>query len=132
MYTTARRSDSLSKTTFWLSIIAFGTGILLLLPVHTGAWFPLSAGKAIHILAATLLAVMLFRLVSTHMTVQLSNPFKSGIKKWNGFKYLFYLILAFGSGVLLLIGIADPWAKNFHLGIGAWSLLVGWKHIKRK
>lgn len=119
-----------TKTTYRLSILALGTGIMLMLPLHTVSWLSVSTIKLAHILVAILLAVMLCRIIYSHVKMQLSNPFKSGIKKWNGFKYLFYLILAFGSGVWLVSGLAGSWVQTFHLGIGAWSLLVGWKHTK--
>ncbi len=120
----------MTKSTFWLSVLALGTGLFLLFPFHAGSWLSFSVVMAGHISVAILLALMLFKVIYSHVPRHLSNPFKSGIKKWNGFKYFFYLTLAFGSGILLVSGISGSWVKNFHLGIGAWSLLVGWKHTR--
>ena len=80
-----------------------------------------------HIAIGLILAVMLIIVVKTHALVELSNPFKLGFKKWNGFKLLLYLSLAILTGVIIIV-FHIQWVVYFHGFIGLWALLVGWKH----
>ncbi|MGC5325779.1 hypothetical protein [Brevibacillus sp. SYSU BS000544] len=117
------------KTTFRLSALALLSGLLLLIPA--GSWFPWIQFRYIHIGLGLLLLVLFLRIVSTHAPTELGNPFKRGVKKWNGFKYAFYLLIAILSGLFMLQNwVTLTWTIYVHLFFGAWCVLVGWKHTR--
>jgi hypothetical protein len=78
-----------------------------------------------------ILGGMVVWVMKTHVPKELANPFKRGIKKWNGMKCLIYLFLAIGSGVVLYsTWLSGKWVYYLHFFMGIWCLIVGWKHIR--
>lgn len=112
------------KAAMYLSIASATIGLFLLLPFGSNTY---SVVLTIHILLGITLAILLIRLIYTHVPSELYNPFRQGFKKWNGFKLLLYLTLAILSGISLLF-FSVNWLVYFHGFIGLWALLVGWKH----
>jgi hypothetical protein len=110
--------------------IAIGTaiiGVILFIPFGSfrNLFYPYIL--AVHIIFGIILGVLLVRLIYRHVPIELSNPFKPVVKKWNGFKLLLYLMLAILSGIIFQI-VYIKWLGYFHGFIGLWILLVGWKH----
>jgi multisubunit Na+/H+ antiporter MnhE subunit len=110
--------------------IAIGTaiiGLLLFIPFGSFRNLLYPYILAVHIIFGIILGVLLVRLMYRHVPIELSNPFKPVVKKWNGFKLLLYLMLAILSGIIFQI-VYIKWLGYFHGFIGLWILLVGWKH----
>lgn len=119
----------MNKLAIYLAVITAIFGLFLLLPLGSIPWISYSVILGIHVVLGIGLAILLVRLVYTHVPTELFNPFKRGYKKWNGFKLLLYLFLAIISGVLLLFFYVR-WLIYFHAFIGLWALLVSWKHTR--
>ncbi|WP_442593784.1 hypothetical protein [Neobacillus sp. D3-1R] len=117
------------KLTYRLTNLTAFLGLLLMIPSNTLKVLFYSKILMIHVLAGVILSVTLISLMYTHVPVELSNPFKRGVKKWNGFKTLLYLILTILSGIIISIFYIH-WMTYFHGFIGLWVLLVAWKHKK--
>ncbi len=119
------------KASYYLSVAAAATGICLFLARFLPS-FPVFPVLTVHVVTGLLLAVLLVRIVQTHVPVELSNPFKRGIKKWNGAKYLFYMLLAIGSGLFLLLRnwLFFSWVVYLHLIVGVWGVYMGWRHVR--
>jgi hypothetical protein len=117
----------IEKATDRLAIVTAIIGLLLIIPF--GSLYELFYNKIliIHIILGLILGAMLVRLIYRHVPIELSNPFKPGVKKWNGFKLLLYLIVAIFSGMIIYFFYIN-WLIYFHGFIGLWALLVGWKH----
>jgi hypothetical protein len=113
-----------------LAIATAAVGLLLLLPFGKIPWLSYSVVLTIHVLLGTILAILLFRLLYSHIPSELYNPFRQGFKKWNGFKLFLYLLLGILSGIVLLF-FTRQWIYYFHGFIGLWALLVGWKHTRK-
>jgi hypothetical protein len=110
--------------------IAIGTaiiGLLLFIPFGSFRNLLYPYILVVHIFFGIILGVLLVRLMYRHVPIELSNPFKPVVKKWNGFKLLLYLMLAILSGIIIQI-VYIKWLGYFHGFIGLWILLVGWKH----
>lgn len=120
----------MTKSTYRLTFLLAATGLLFLIPASLPQWLSYSYLKIVHIALGFLLAVTVARVIYTHVPEVLGNPFKRGIKKWNGFKLLFYLTITFISGILLIFLSGHAWIRYVHLFIGLWCLLVGWKHTR--
>jgi hypothetical protein len=115
------------KATYRLAIVIAIIGILLFIPIGALKGPLYNKILILHIILGVILGIMLIRLVYSHVSVEISNPFKRGVKKWNGMKLLIYFTLAILSGLIIVI-YHIPWLIYFHGFIGLWSLLVGWKH----
>jgi zinc transporter ZupT len=115
------------KGTYRLAIFTAIIGLFLFIPFGSLKGLIYNKILIIHIILGLALGVMLFRLIRTHIPHELSNPFKSGEKKWKGFKLLLYLIIATFSGIIVIF-FQINWLIYFHGAIGLWSLFVGWKH----
>lgn len=115
------------KAVYPLAVITVILGLLLFLPLKLINGIIYLIIFYAHITIGAVLAVMLFRIIKTHALVELSNPFKLGYKKWNGFKLLLYLFITILSGVVIVL-FHIQWILYFHGFIGLWVLLVGWKH----
>jgi hypothetical protein len=118
---------SMHKIALRVAISTATVGFLLLLPLGNRISYLFIL--TIHILLALILTILLVRLIYTHVPEELYNPFKRGFKKWNGFKLIFYLFLAIFSGLTIWF-LPIRWVSYFHGFIGAWVMLVGWKHKK--
>jgi hypothetical protein len=112
------------KAALLLAVTTTGVGLLLLFPI---SFLPYKVVLTLHVLLGLTLAIILIRLIYSHVPSELYNPFREGFKKWNGFKLLLYLFLAILSGIFLLF-LSIKWIIYFHGFIGLWALLVGWKH----
>lgn len=119
----------MSIATYRIAIVTAILGLLLINPFGVLKWGIYSKVLMIHIALGIILGIMLIRLIYTHVKVELSNPFKRGVKKWNGFKLFLYLCLAILSGLFIMY-FHISWVIIFHGFIGLWALLVGWKHKK--
>lgn len=117
------------KFTLQLAVATAVVGLLLLLPFGSIKWLSYSIILTIHILLGITLAILLVRIVYSHISTELFNPFRQGFKKWNGFKLFLYLTLAIFSGIMLM-SFSIRWLSYFHGFIGLWALLVSWKHTK--
>ncbi|HJV45772.1 MAG TPA: hypothetical protein VJ824_08590 [Bacillota bacterium] len=117
---------TITKFTFRFMVLTSMVGLALLIP-HIPYHRIILYG---HMSFGILLVGMLFWVMKTHVPKELSNPFKRGIKKWNGLKYLFYSILAISSGILQYLGLGGmgTWIYYLHFFMGIWCILVGWKH----
>jgi hypothetical protein len=117
---------SIEKITYYLSIVTATTGIFLLIPFSS---FFNESIFILHIFLGLILGIVLIRLIYRHVPVELSNPFKPVVKKWNGFKVTIYIIAAIITGIIIYF-FYIKWVMYFHGFIGLWALLVGWKHKK--
>lgn len=117
----------LQKVTYRLAILTAIVGLLLFFSFGSLKGLLYYKILIIHILLGLVLAGVLIRLMYTHVPEELSNSFKRGVKKWNGFKTLLYLILAILSGMIVFL-FHIRWVMYFHGFIGLWALVVGWKH----
>lgn len=120
---------NMQKVTIRLAIATAAVGLLLLFPSNAIPWLSYTFVLSIHVLLGITLAILLFRLIYTHVPSELYNPFRQGYKKWNGFKLFLYLFLGILSGITLLF-FSKQWIYYFHGFIGLWALLVGWKHTR--
>ncbi|MEC1770134.1 hypothetical protein [Schinkia azotoformans] len=119
----------LHKAVYPLAVITVVLGLLLFVPLKLINGIIYLIIFYTHITIGAVLAVMLFRIIKTHVLVELGNPFKLRYKKWNGFKLLLYLFITILSGVVIVL-FHIQWILYFHGFIGLWVLLVGWKHKK--
>lgn len=122
-----KKVSSLHKMIYPLIVAIALLGLLTMFPFHPIIGQNYSKILIAHITLGIVVALLLIKVIYSHALIEVSNPFKLGFKKWNGFKLLVYLFLAIISG-LIIIKVHYSWLIYFHGFIGLWSLLVGWKH----
>ncbi len=117
------------KGTFFVTLLAGITGIILLLPATPGLWMIYSAVLVVHILSSLLLLGMI-AVVSVGHARKAARKSKKVKRKRSGLIYLTLCVLTITSGLFISItsGFSVVWMLPLHLVVGIWCIIFAWKH----
>lgn len=124
----------MTKATFFISMVAAITGLLLIVPASPVIWPAYSLILVAHVIISLGLIGFVFWVSVTHVRRVMKNGALKKPKGQTGAWYMIVLLLTFGTGFFIMIrsGFAISWMTPLHLVAGAWSMILGWKHSVRR